>query len=138
MKSLLFKLCFLDVKSYVKNSIPHIVGFQEISSVWYLVIMFQSINQLSYFNGGFLMCRISCWSSFIVEWRLANSWLRPWVEVCSILRAWSLHSNTLAQFEQSFRLSSKTGKHNLYCQLVPRRWVNVSHPKKHWFPDLKT
>ena len=51
------------------------------------IIMFQSINQLSYFSGGFLMCRISCWSSFIVEWRLANSWLRPWVEVCSILRA---------------------------------------------------
>ena len=64
-----------------------VVGYQEISSVWYLVIMFQSINQLSYFSGGFLMCRISCWSSFIVEWRLANSWLRPWVEVCSILRA---------------------------------------------------
>ena len=64
-----------------------VVGYQEISSVWYVVIMFQSINQLSYFSGGFLMCRISCWSSFIVEWRLANSWLRPWVEVCSILRA---------------------------------------------------
>ena len=41
----------------------------------------------TYFSGGFLIWRISCCNSLIVECKLANSWLIPKVEDCSTRKA---------------------------------------------------